>query len=88
MQANLYLFNNLRPIPAQTSFYIVMHIDLEAMNFLNYKRCPIKGVLVKRAHRNATTRCAKIDSCTEFHIHFANEFYRKKAADTPPSTGI
>ena len=37
MQANLYLFNNLRPIPAQTSFYIIMHIDLEAMNFLDYK---------------------------------------------------
>ena len=88
MQANFYLFNNLRPIPAQASFYIVMDINLEAMNFLDDKRTQITGVLVKRAHRNATTGCAKIDSCTEFHIHFANDIYRKKAADTPPSTGI
>jgi len=44
MQANFYLFNYLRPIPAQTSLYIVMNVDLEAMNFLDYKRPQIRGV--------------------------------------------
>jgi hypothetical protein len=37
MQANCYLFNYLRPIPAKTSFYIVMNIDLEAMDLLDDK---------------------------------------------------